>query len=62
MNQLDGRKLEVVVDGLPQLAIDTTMVSQFEATALLVQGQPHSVARCQSAAANVVDVISRFPG
>ena len=34
-NQLDGRKLEVVVDGLPfwngaQLAIDTTMVSQCE--------------------------------
>ena len=28
-----------------QLAIDTTMVSQFEATALLVQGQPRSMAR-----------------
>ena len=31
-NQLNGRRLEVVVDSLPQLAIDTTMVSQFEAT------------------------------
>ena len=52
-NRLDGRRLEVVVDGLPlwdgaQLAIDTTMVSRRLNAGKHSQDRWESVGRCQN--------------